>query len=153
MEDIKRTVSALTSLIQSHHRRINAYSELSRVTSHEDIKSLCERHINLSNGIVRNLSTWRSAYGGFTKGVDHYSDTDTWHQLRLIFSFSPEKTNINRCEQLEWETLEMYKTTMQLIPSAAVDDLQLQTKALKQMVMNLLEVSERKQVVGSLATK
>jgi len=153
MENIKRTVSALTSLIQTHHKRISAYLELMRVTTHQEITALCKHHIDLSDQIVKTLSACRSAYGDFTKQADRYSDTDNWYQLRRIFSLNPEKTNINRCEELEWEILEMYKTFTPLMPSAAVGDLQLQMKTVRQMMMELLELKERKQLFGSLVTK
>ena len=153
MEDIKRAASALTSLIKTHHKKIGAYLELSRVTSNEEIKALCKRHIDLSNRIIKNLSTWRSAYGDFTKSADFYFDSDNWYHLRLIFSFNPEKTNLHRCEELEWETLEMYKTATPLIPSAAIGDLQSQEKTIRQMIMEILKVREERQAVGSLATK
>jgi hypothetical protein len=153
MEDSKQTVPALTSLIKRHHKRIGAYLELSRVTSSEEIKALCERHIDLSNRIIKDLSAWRSAYGEFTKGADFYFNNDSWYQLRLIFSFNPEKTNLNRCEELEWETLEMYKTATPAMPSAAISDLQSQEKTIRQMIMEILKVRERRQTVGSLVTK
>lgn len=153
MEDIKRIVSVLTSLIRTHNKRISAYAGLARVTSSEEIKKLCGRSIDLSNRLIRNLSTWRSAYGDFAKAGDSYSNTDTWYQLRLILSFNPEKTNINRCEELEWEILDLYKTAMPLMPSAAVEDLESQTKAVRQVMMEILDIRERKQVVGSLVTK
>lgn len=153
MEDIQRAISALTSLILAHHENLKAWTELSQTTSHEEVKSLCQRHADHSRQIVKNLSGWRSAYGGFAKKVDESPADSTWHKVRLFLSFDREKTLINRCERLEREILKMYDFTMPLIPSTAVNDLQSHVKSLRKMMLTHRELNERKQMVGSLATK
>jgi len=149
MEDIRRTVSALASLIRIHRQRVDAYSMLWATTSNDEIKSLCKRQIDLSIQIVSNLSVWRSAYDNFGEHLNRYADTDIWFQARLLFSFNPERIMIGRCEKLEREILKMYELALPLIPSSAGDDLRSQTKALEPLMQRLQEVSERKQVVGS----
>ena len=146
MEDINKAVAVLGTLILAHRRRIKAYFSLCEMTSHEEIRSFCERHINHSQQIVNNLSKWRSAYGGFAKTLDKPAATDIWHQLRLILSLNAEKTVISRCEQLERETLKMYQVAMPLIPSSAAGDLQLHVKTLEMMVRTLQDFGERKQM-------
>lgn len=149
MEDIKRTVSALASLIWIHRQRVDAYSMLWGRTSNDEIKSLCKRQIDLSIQIVGNLSVWRSAYDNFGKHLDRYAYTNIWFLTRLFFSFNPEKTMIRRCEKLERKILKMYESALPVIPSSAVDDLRSQAKVLEPLMQRLQEVSERSQVVGS----
>lgn len=153
MEDINRVVSALASLIMLHNKRIAAYQSLAEKTPHEDIKSLCTRYIDQSKQFASNLSTWRSAYGGFTKLDGQSGSKGGWRQVRSLFGFSSEKSLINRCEQLEQETLKMYKSVMQLIPAATVADLRLQTKELEKALKRLQEQGERAELIGSLVAK
>jgi hypothetical protein len=153
MEDIKRIVSALGSLILAHHRRINAYSLLSQTTSHEEIKYLCERYINHSKQMLANLATWRAAYGGLAKSIDQSAANNIWHHVRLLLSLNPEKTMRSLCEQGDRDIAKMYEFTMPLMPTSAIGDLQLQMRALQKMMRALQEFSERKQVVGSWVTK
>jgi hypothetical protein len=161
MEDINRAIAALASLILAHHKRIKAYSSLHEATSHQDVRFLCERNVDHSKQCIANLSRWRSAYGGFAKSLDYSAGKDTWHQVRLFFSSNPERTIVDRCEEMEQEILKMYESAMLLIPSYTVGDLQLQVKSLERMVRRLHEVRERKAEgrpkgntwLGSLATK
>src|SRR5690242_14602263 len=143
MEDINKAVAALAALIQAHHRRIRAYLSLREITSRGEIKSLCERHIDQSQRIVKNLSNWRAAYGGFAKRLDESAASDPWLQLRLFLSLNAERTVINRCEQLERETLKMYGSAISVIPSLAVDDLQSDVKALGMMMNTLQELTNK----------
>ena len=153
MEDINKAVAALSALILAHHRRIRAYTSLRETTSREEVKSLCERHIDHSRQIVKNLSNWRAAYGGFAKRLDESAGSDTWLQVRLLLSPNAEKTVINHCEQLNGEVLRMYELALPRIPSAAVGDLQSDMKSLEMMKRTLQECGERKHVVGSLVAK
>jgi hypothetical protein len=153
MEDIKRTVSVLASLIRIHRRRVDAYSMLWGTTSSDEINSLCKHQIDLSIQIISNLTVWRSAYDNFGKHLNHYTDTNIWFQARLLFSFNPEKTMIRRCEKLDRETRKMYASALPLIPSSVVNDLRSQTRALEPLMGRLQEIGERSHVVGSLAIK
>jgi hypothetical protein len=153
MENIKKAIAALSALILAHHRRIRAYMSLRETTSRGEIKSLCERHIHHSRQIVKDLSNWRAAYGGYAKRLDESAGSDTWLQVRLLLSFNAEKTVTSRCEQLDRETLRMYELSVSHIPSAAIGDLESHMKTLKVTMRTLHDLSERKQVVGSLATK
>lgn len=153
MEDIKKAVAVLGALILAHHRRIRAYSSLYEMTSHQEIKSSCERHIGRSQQIIKNLSMWRSGYGGFAKKLDGFADGNTWHLVRLFLSFNTEKTAISRCMQLDRDTLKTYKQAMSAIPPAAAGDLQGHVREMEKMMLSLQELVERKQEVGSLAIK
>jgi hypothetical protein len=155
MEDIKRTVSVLASLIRIHRQRVDAYSMLWGTTSNDETRSLCKHQIDLSIQILGNLSVWRSAYDSFGTHLSRYTDTNIWFQTRLLFSFNPERTVIRRCQKLERETLKMYELALPLIPSSAVNDLRSQTKALEPMIRKIQQAGERTHFVssGSLAMK
>lgn len=153
MEDINKAVAALATLILAHHRRIRAYLSLREITSRKEIRSLCDQHIDHSRLIVKNLSNWRAAYGGFAKRLDESVGNDPWLQVKLLLSLNAEKTIINRCEQLERSTLNMYKSAIAVIPSLAVGDLQSDVKALGTMMSRLQDLGQQKQQVGSLAMK
>lgn len=153
MEDINKAVAALATLILAHHRRIRAYLSLREITSRKEIRSLCDQHIDHSRLIVKNLSNWRAAYGGFAKRLDESVGSDPWLQVKLLLSLNAEKTIINRCEQLERTTLNMYKSAIAVIPSLAVGDLQSDVKALGTMMSRLQDLGQQKQQVGSLAMK
>jgi len=147
MEDIKKIVSVLGSLVLAHQKRINAYLLLSQTTSQEGIKLFCERQVNYSNRAVQNLSTWRSAYGPFAEGLDYSECNSSWDRARLLISFNPEKTMITRCEQLEREIVKMYQLAIPLIPSLAIGDLQSQMKELGKTTYTFQGFRERRSIV------
>src|ERR1051325_756321 len=98
IEDIKQAVSALTSLIQIHHERIDAYLALAEARSHDEIKSRCMDHVDTSMQIIGTLSRWRSAYDGLAQNPGRPVGTDILHEARLFLSFNRYKTMIRRCE-------------------------------------------------------
>lgn len=149
MEDINRAVSALASLIVAHNRRIGAYISLAKETSQEDVRAFCKRHVDQTKQFVSNLSTWRSAYGGYAKINDQTSSTGTWQQVRSLFGFSSGRAMIVRCEQLDRDTLKMYKSAIPCMPAAGVADLQMQAKELEKALKRLQMLESG---AGTLAT-
>ena len=153
MEDINKAVSALASLIVAHNERIRAYQSLADKSPSDEVKSFCARHIEQAKQFASNLSTWRSAYGGFAKIEAQSINFNAWHQVRLLFGFSVEKTIMNRCAQLDRETLKMYGTAIPFIPGATLKDMQMQAKEVEKALRRLQELGERATVVATLATK
>lgn len=153
MEDNKRTVSALASLIKFHHQRLDAYALLWGTTSSDEIRSLCKHQIDLSIQFADNLSVWSSAYDNVGKPWDYNVDRSLLFQARLFFSFNPEKTIISRCEELERKTLKACRLALAFLPTVAASDLRSQAKVLEPMVQRLQEAVGRSEMVSSLAVK
>lgn len=149
MELTSQITSALTSLIVANNKRIKGYQSLAKKTTEQEVKSLCTRYVSQSKSFLNNLSTWRSAYGGFARAEDEAGATSAWHQVRSLLGLAGERNMINQCKELEREILKKYKSAIPVIPAAALVDLQLHIKEIEKALLRLQGLSEKKETMES----
>ena len=152
MEDISRTIDALTSMIAINKKRAAAYQSLAEKTHRHEAKLLLLQFADQSRRFASGLSTWRAAYGGF--GVaDRKSGVSTWSQVRSLFGLNSGKHVITECEEMEQDAIKIYRAAvgMTFIPSATVVDIQKQLADLEKSLSKLRAAREQFVVRENLA--
>jgi uncharacterized protein (TIGR02284 family) len=148
MEDIARTIEALTTLIAINYKRYSAYQSLAEKAQQHELRSLFLQFADQSKRFVGGLSTWRAAYGGF--GVtDKKPGTSTWSQLKFLLGLNSLGNRIAECKELEQEAIRMYQSTisMAFLPAATVSDIHKQMFELEKSLSKLRSL-EYKSMVG-----
>jgi uncharacterized protein (TIGR02284 family) len=154
MEDISRTIDALTSMIAINNKRASAYKSLAEKTDRQEVRTLFRQFADQSKRFANGLSTWRAAYGGF--GVaDKKSSASAWSQVRYLLGLKLGKNMISDCEELEQDAIKTYKAViaMAFMPPATVADLQNQIGEFEKALSKLRSVREQSEVSGGLAAR
>jgi uncharacterized protein (TIGR02284 family) len=141
MEDIARTIDALTSLIAINYKRYSAYQSLAEKAQQHELKTLFLQFAEQSKRFVGSLSTWRAAYGGF--GVaDKKAGTSAWSQLKFLLGLNSVRNRIDECKELEQEAIKIYQSTisMAFLPAATVADIHKQMFELEKSLSKLRSI-------------
>jgi uncharacterized protein (TIGR02284 family) len=153
MEDIARTIDALTSLIAVNYKRYSAYKSMAEKAQQHELKTLFLEFADQSKRFVGGLSTWRAAYGGF--GVaDKKVGTSAWSELKFLLGLNSAKKMIADCQQLEQDAIRIYRSTLSMafLPAAAVADIQKQMGELEKSRSKLRSIEDRSMVGETLIT-
>lgn len=142
MEDLSRTVTALTDIIAVNGKRADTYLSLSEKAEHPDLKSVFSHYAKQAKHFINNLSNWRSAYGGYAV-VDKKKNGSTWSAVRSLLGRS--RNMIGQCDQVEHEALKAYKSVLALsvIPTAALADIQRQAKEIEKAIEHLKSLKDQ----------
>jgi uncharacterized protein (TIGR02284 family) len=125
MEDISRTIDALTSMIAINNKRASTYKSLAEQAQRRELSTMLHQLAEQAKRFSRGLSTWRSAYGGF--GVtDQTASSGAWFHVRALLGLSGGKDVISKCEELEQEAVRIYKSAVAkaFMPPATMTDVQ-----------------------------
>jgi hypothetical protein len=145
MEDISRTIHALTSMIAVNNNRIKAYQTLEHKTDKDYLKSVCKLHIDQSMRFIQCLSTWRAAYGGFAVANRDSRASNGWVQLKSMLDFSLRRSLWKQCEDQEKAALRIYESALRnsFIPGAAREDIQDQAKGFEKALATFKHFSDQ----------
>jgi uncharacterized protein (TIGR02284 family) len=154
MEDLSRTIDALTSMIEINNRRASAYTSLAEKTQRNEVKSVFRHFADQARQFASNLSTWRAAYGGFAVSQKK-SSAGTWAQVRHLLGLNSGKNIITECEELEREAIKMYKATiaMAFMPPATTADMQTQVREFEKSLSKLRSIKDQTAVGGVLVAR
>jgi uncharacterized protein (TIGR02284 family) len=155
MEDIARTIDALTSMIAINNRRASAYQAMAEKAQRPEVKTMFHHYSDQSKRFASGLSTWRAAYGGF--GVaDKKPGPSPWSQVRYLLGLNFGKNMITECEELEQEAIKIYKTaiSMAFMPQATVSDIEKQIGEFQRALSKLRSIRDQSAVLeGLVATR
>jgi hypothetical protein len=153
MEDIAKTIDALTSMITVNNNRIKAYQSLEHKTNQDRLKSVCKLHIDQSKRFIHCLSTWRSAYGGFGISDNFRGTTNTWARMISLLDIGLRRNLWTQCEDQEKDALRLYKAVLEssFIADATRSDIHDHVKGLEKALATIKHFSERPEVVHSTA--
>jgi hypothetical protein len=147
MDDISRTIEALTSMIAVNNNRIKAYQALEHKTDTEHLKSVCKLHIDQSRRFIKCLSTWRAAYGGFAVADSDSQVSNGWAQWRSLLDFGLRRSLWKQCEDQEKEAQRIYLSALKnsFIPIATRTDIQDQAKGFEKALATFKHFSDQPQ--------
>jgi uncharacterized protein (TIGR02284 family) len=154
MEDIARTIDALTSMIAINNKRASAYQSLANKTQRHEVKTMFSHFADQSKRFASGLSTWRAAYGGF--GVaDKKPASSPWSQVRYLLGLNSGKNMITECEELEQEAIKIYKAaiTMAFMPQATVTDIEKQIGEFQRALSKLRSIRDQSGVLEGLVAR
>jgi uncharacterized protein (TIGR02284 family) len=135
MEDLAKTVTTLTSLIEVNNKRVKVYRKVAEKASKEELKSLFNSCAEQSKSFSGNLATWRAAYGGF--GLPEQGNRSIWGEFKSMLTRA--RNPVHLCEEVEQDTLRAYRTAVanSILPSAAIADVQRQSREVERVLARL----------------
>ena len=135
MEDLSRTLIALSELISANSKRANTYESAVEKTENQELKSVFSQYLKQARHFNNNLSNWRSAYGGFAF-VDKKQSGPGWSLLSIL---GRSKNMIGQCDQAEHDALKVYRSVLGLavIPPEAFTDIQRQAREIEKAIEHL----------------
>lgn len=142
MEDLNRTIYALTSMIEVNNKRMKVYRNLAEKMHNSDLRTLFRNYAEQSKTFSGELSTWRSAYGGFA--MPQAVGGSIWAQVSNLFDHWFSKNVASKCEEMELEAIKLYKTVMEkaFFPHDAAKDIERQSKEFDKALTKLRTLQE-----------
>jgi uncharacterized protein (TIGR02284 family) len=145
MQDITRTLDVLTAMIEGNMRRNKLYQSLAEKTKQAELRALFTQYADQSRRFINNLSTWRSAYGGFSTMHSTTDSIGTWAQIRSLLDLGLRKNVLLQCEHLEHDILRIYKSAicMSCLPAPTSADVRQQYRELETALTKVHVLRER----------
>jgi hypothetical protein len=149
VEDLSRTLIALTEVISVNNKRAHTYHSVTEKTENPDLKPVFSHYEKQAKHFVNNLSNWRSAYGGFAV-TDKKQNGSSWSLLSLL---GRSKNMVSQCEQVEQESLKVYRSVLGLsiIPREALTDLQRQAREIEKAIEHLKSLKHQPEAAQQVA--
>ena len=141
MEDITRSIDALTSLIEVNNKRMKIYQALAEKMHHSELRSLFSHYAEQSGQFSKALSTWRSVYGGF----DMLRKKSVWEKMTSFWEHWLRKSVASKCEELERDIFRAYRTAIQLsiLPAATTAEIERQVGEFEKALIKLRTFQEQ----------
>jgi uncharacterized protein (TIGR02284 family) len=145
MQDIARTLDTLNILIAANSKRNKLYHSLCEKPEHHELRPLFANYAEQSRRFITALSTWRSAYGGFTVAEQKESWAGPWSQMKSLLDFGLRRSVLVQCEAQEEEISKLYKSAIRtpLMPAATLTDIQHQSREFEKALSKLRLLRER----------